>query len=64
MAKYNVRCYYTYCAMVEVEANSIEEAADMAYEIAENMPTDELEFAGANDYCDVQDESGETHQVY
>ena len=64
MAKYNVRCYFTYSAMVEVEANSMVEAADIAYEITENMPIEELEFAGANDYCDVQDENGDMHQVY
>ena len=26
--KYLVRCYYTYCGMVEVEAESVEEASE------------------------------------
>lgn len=44
MKKYVCNVYYTYCATVEVEADSPEEAADAAYEKAEVMPTDELEY--------------------
>lgn len=62
MAKYLVRCYYTYCGTVEVEANSIEEAAEIGYVKCENMTSAELEYVGFTD-SEVQDENGEIHQV-
>ena len=62
MAKYLVRCYYTYCGTVEVEADSIEEAAEIGYAKCENMTSEELEYVGFTD-SDVQDEDGEIYQV-
>lgn len=57
MEKFLVRCYYTYCGTVEVEAESIEEAADKGYELCEKMTSEELEYVGYTD-TEVQDSEG------
>ena len=62
MKKFTVRCYYTYCAEVEVEANSIEEAKEIGYDICSEKTTDELNYVGYTD-TEVQDETGEIHQL-
>ena len=61
MPKYIVKCYYTYCGRVEVEANSIEEAAEIGYAQCEEMSSDELDFIGYTD-SEVIDDDGEIHQ--
>lgn len=62
MEKYLVRCYYTYCATVEVEADSVEDAADKGFELCEKMATDDLEYVGYTD-TEVQDKDGFIHEV-
>lgn len=62
MAKYLVRCYYTYCGCVEVEADSVEEASEKGYEICDAMTTEELEFVGYTD-MEVQDDTGFIHEM-
>jgi len=46
MAKFLVRCYYEYSATIVVEANDANEAFDIAWEQAEKMTTDELDYVG------------------
>jgi hypothetical protein len=60
--KYLVRCYYTYCGVVEVEAESVEEASEIGYALCDEMPTEELEFVGYTD-MEVQDETGFIHEI-
>lgn len=60
--KYLVRCYYTYCGVVEVEAESVEEASDIGWELCDRMPTSELDFVGYTD-MEVQDETGFIHEI-
>jgi hypothetical protein len=60
--KYLVRCYYTYYGMVEVEAESVEEASEIGYELCDKMGTDELDFVGYTD-MEVQDETGFIHEI-
>lgn len=60
--KYLVRCYYTYCGMVEVEAESVEEASEIGYELCDKMKSDELDFVGYTD-MEVQDETGFIHEI-
>lgn len=60
MAKYRVRCFYTYCGSVEVEADSIEEARNKGHELCSEMTTDELEYIG---YTDTEVE-GEDDDIY
>lgn len=62
MAKFTVRCYYTYCGIVEVEANSIEDAARIGNVKCEDMTSAELEYVGQTD-IEVQDENGEIYQL-
>ncbi len=62
MAKYLVRCYYTYCGIVEVEANSIEDAARIGTVKCEDMTSAELEYVGQTD-IEVEDSNGEIYQV-
>ena len=57
MEKYLVRCYYTYCGVVEVEAESMAEALEKGFELCEKMTTDELDYVGYTD-MEVQDETG------
>lgn len=60
--KYLVRCYYTYCAVVEVEAESVEEASEIGYELCDKMKTDELDYVGYTD-MEVQDKTGFIHEI-
>ena len=60
--KYLVRCYYTYCGVVEVEAESVEEASEIGYALCDEMPTEELDFVGYTD-MEVQDETGYIHEI-
>lgn len=57
MEKYLVRCYYTYCACVEVEAETPEDASEMGFELCDKMTTDELDYLGYTD-MEVQDATG------
>lgn len=61
MAKFKVKCFYTYCGQVEVEADTLEEAAEKGYELCSEMPTSELIYMGYTD-MEVQDETGEILQ--
>ena len=60
--KYLVRCYYTYCGMVEVEAESVEETSEIGYELCDKMKSDELDYVGYTD-MEVQDETGFIHEI-
>lgn len=60
--KYLVRCYYTYCGVVKVEAESVEEASEIGYALCDEMPTEELDFVGYTD-MEVQDETGFIHEI-
>jgi hypothetical protein len=62
MAKFTVKCYFTYCGETEVEAESIKEAKKIGYNICSKKPINELNYVGYG-YTDieVQDETGETH---
>ena len=44
--KYNVKVYYEYSAIIEVEANTPEEARDLGYDVAEGLFTEDLDFVG------------------
>ena len=57
MEKFLVRCYYEYCACVEVEANNAEEAFETGFELCDKMSTNELDFVGYVS-SEVQDETG------
>lgn len=59
MAKFLVRCYYEYSATIVVEANDANEAFDNAWEQAEKMTTDELDYVGyTNSEVHPIDENG------
>jgi hypothetical protein len=58
MAKFIVRSYYEYVHVVEVEADSFEEAFDKGYAISNEVGTDELEFVGYTN-SEVEDECGD-----
>jgi hypothetical protein len=58
MPKYLVKCYYTYCGAVVVDADSVEDAKDMGFELCDQMPTSELEYMGYTD-MEVVDENGD-----
>lgn len=58
MPKYLVKCYYTYCGVVEVDADSVEDAKDKGFELCDLMPTSELEYMGYTD-MQVVDENGD-----
>lgn len=60
--KYLVRCYYTYCGVVEVEAESVEEASDIGFELCDKMETEELDYVGYTD-MEVEEEDGFIHQL-
>lgn len=62
MAKFKVKCYYTYVGSVEVEADSIEEAYDKGYKVCEKMETDDLSFVGYLD-GEVIDSDGEIYEM-
>lgn len=56
MAKFKVNTYYEYVAVVEVEAETAEDAAQKGYDIALGMKADELDFVGYTG-LEVKDEN-------
>lgn len=62
MGKYSVKCYYTFCGCVEVEADSPEQAADRGQKLCDGMSPNELDYV---DYGNVYvaDENGEYHEM-
>lgn len=62
MAKYKVKCYYTYVGSVEVEADSIDDAYDKGYDICDQMPTEDLDYV-CYDVAEVIDEEGFVHEI-
>ena len=58
MAKYKVKCFYTYCGEVEVEAETMMEAINKGQELCSEMTTNELDYVGYSD-TEVEDENGE-----
>lgn len=60
MATYKVKVYYEYAVEVNVEADTMEEAYDKAYEIADNHSMEDLHYIGYKG-GEVYDENGETH---
>jgi hypothetical protein len=61
MAKFTVKCYYTYVGSVEVEAETLDEAFDKGYELCDKMSSDELDYVGYTD-AEVIDEAGFIHE--
>ena len=61
MAKFKVNTYYTYVAVSEVEADTIEEALEKGYNHNEGLHTDELDFIGYIN-SEVVDENGDIHE--
>lgn len=57
MAKFKVRCYYTYVGCVEVEAKNEEEAYVKGCDLCNGMSTEDLTYVGYTD-CEVTNESG------
>ena len=53
MAKFTVNVHYDYVATVEVEAENEEQALDLAKDLADNVPQDELEYVDFTDACIV-----------
>lgn len=51
MAKYKVNCYYQYVGVVEVEADSAEEAFEKGYDLCDKMTTEQLDYV---DYMDAE----------
>lgn len=62
MAKFKVKCYYTYVGSVEVEADTIEEAYDKGYAECTKMGTDDLSYVGYAD-GEVIDPDGEIYEM-
>ena len=60
MAKFTVKCYYTYVGSVEVEAETLDEAFDKGYELCDKMSSDELDYVGYTD-AEVIDDEGFIH---
>lgn len=61
MAKFTVKCYYTYVGSVEVEAETLDEAFDKGYELCDKMSSEELDYVGYTD-AEVIDEKGFIHE--
>lgn len=61
MAKYIVRCYYEYVGLVEVDADSFEDAFDKGFALCEEMTTEELFFCGGTN-AEVTSENGGIEQ--
>lgn len=57
MAKYKVRCYYTYVGIAVVDADSFEDAFDKGFAICEEMSTSDLDYVGV-EMAEVQDMNG------
>lgn len=61
MAKFTVKCYYTYVGSVEVESETLDEAFDKGYELCDKMSSDELDYVGYTD-AEVIDDEGFIHE--
>ena len=57
MEKFKVRCYYVFEAVVDVEANDINEAIKKGYDICDNVPQNELRFVSYQS-GEVENEDG------
>lgn len=57
MEKFKVRCYYVYEAVVDVEANDIDEAIQKGYELCDAMPQDKLQYVSYQS-GEIVDENG------
>lgn len=57
MAKYKVKCFYTYCGEVEVEAETMMEAINKGQELCSKITIDNLDYVGYSD-TEVEDENG------
>ena len=62
MAKFKVKCYYSYVGETEVEADTIEEAFSKGYDICDKMSSEELDYVGYTD-AEVIDEEGFIHEI-
>lgn len=62
MAKYKVHCYYEFVGIVEVEADSIEDAFEKGIELCADMSVDDLRYVGPTD-SEVIDTDGEVHVI-
>ena len=49
MAKFQVRCYYTYVGRVFVEAENEEDAFNKGYDLCNDMSTEDLDYVGYTD---------------
>lgn len=58
MAKYKIKTYYEYCAMVEVEAYTIEEALEKGIEKIGKMNREDLDYIDTLD-TEIIDENGD-----
>lgn len=61
MPKYTVKCYYEYVGVIEIEAESPEEAFEKGFPECEKMETKELSFVGYTS-SEVINEKGELTQ--
>lgn len=61
MAKFKVKCYYTYVGVVEVNADNVDEAFEKGYAECEKMVTDDLSYVGYLD-AEVIDPDGFIHE--
>ena len=61
MPKYTVRCYYEYVGVVEIEAESPEEAFDKGFPLCESMGTPDLDYVGYTS-SEVIDDTGEIQE--
>lgn len=48
MAKFHCNVYYEYVYSVDVDAETMEEAYDKAYQLADSACTEDLEYVGYN----------------
>ena len=61
MAKFKVKCYYTYVGVVEVNADNVDEAFEKGYAKCDDMVTDDLSYVGYLN-AEVIDEEGFIHE--
>ena len=61
MAKFKVKCYYTYVGVVEVNADNVDEAFEKGCAKCADMVTDDLSYVGYLD-AEVIDEEGFIHE--
>lgn len=62
MAKFKVHCYYEFVGIVEVEADSIEDAFEKGFELCDGMSIEDLKYVGYTD-AEVIDTDGEIHVI-